>query len=111
MVWYAHIGFLYNGVDLQISKVVVMALDNNERVMKKIQERFDLGAKKYQNQIPINTGRDYMKESLEEILDLIIYIATKLVEMDPDKDIDQGQIIVDCTGDDDDWEDPQDENW
>ena len=52
-----------------------------------------------------------MKESLEEILDLIIYIATKLVEMDPDKDIDQGQIIVDCTGDDDDWEDPQDENW
>jgi hypothetical protein len=88
--------------------VNIMALSNNERVMKKIQERFNLGALRYQTEIPINTGRDYMKESLEEILDLIIYLATKLIEMDSNQDPDPEEkgIFIDCRSEEEKEENP-----
>lgn len=57
--------------------------NSNERVLKLIKERLELGQQKYKQDIPLKGegGRDNLKESLEEILDLIVYIAATILEL------------------------------
>ena len=44
----------------------------NEQVISKVQERLDLGAKKYGDTIALNDKRDMVQEGLEESLDLAV---------------------------------------
>ena len=51
--------------------------------MKLIQERLDVGQERYNGNIP-HTGtknRDNLKESLEEALDLAIYLAAEIISV------------------------------
>ena len=54
---------------------------NNEKVMDKIESRMNIGNIRFKREMPID-GTYGIKESLEECLDLAIYLAAKLVEID-----------------------------
>jgi len=56
-------------------------MTTNELILKKVEERLALGAKKYNSENVVNTGKDFTKEALEEILDSIVYVCARLVEL------------------------------
>ena len=53
----------------------------NERILKLIQRRLEVGQKKYGHENVEADGRDFEIEALEEILDCCVYIAAKLIEI------------------------------
>ena len=57
-------------------------LTSNDRVVAMIRERLDLGQKRYGQDIPLKGegGRDNFKESIEEALDMCIYLTATLLE-------------------------------
>jgi len=50
-------------------------MTNNDQILSMIKERLDIGAKKYGEQVPIDGTRDNLKESIEELLDLCVYLS------------------------------------
>lgn len=55
----------------------------NERVIDLLKERLDEGQRTYGQDIPLNGegGRDNLKESLDEALDLAIYLCATILEL------------------------------
>ena len=53
----------------------------NKKILKLIENRLLVGEKKYGHQNITNDGRDFIKEALEESLDLAVYLAAKLIEI------------------------------
>lgn len=53
----------------------------NEEVLNLIKNRLDKGAKKYGEEILVTDKRDFIVESLEEILDTCVYLACKLIQL------------------------------
>ena len=56
-------------------------MTNNQRILELISERLDIGAKKYGNQVPVDGSRDNLKESIEELLDLCVYLSAVAIEL------------------------------
>tara|TARA_X000001382_G_scaffold56505_1_gene38679 strand:+ start:3464 stop:3631 length:168 start_codon:yes stop_codon:yes gene_type:complete len=46
-----------------------------------IKQRLDIGAAKYGEQVPIDGSRDNLKESIEELLDLCVYLSAVALEL------------------------------
>ncbi len=46
-----------------------------------LKQRLDVGAVKYGEQVPIDGSRDNLKESIEELLDLSIYLTAVALEL------------------------------
>ena len=56
-------------------------MENRKRILKLISRRLDKGAHKYGHQdIDMHDGRDWVTESLEEVLDLAVYVTAKLLQ-------------------------------
>ena len=53
----------------------------NAKIIDLIRERLDLGAKKYGHENIISDDRDFIQESLEEVLDCMVYASCKLLEI------------------------------
>ena len=53
----------------------------NERILKLIKERLEVGRKKYGHENVENDGRNFTTEALEEALDCAVYLAAKLIEI------------------------------
>ena len=51
----------------------------NERILKLIQKRLQIGERKYGHENVETDDRDFIVEALEEILDCCVYVAAKLV--------------------------------
>ena len=47
----------------------------NELIINKVQERLDLGQKKYGQDVPLKDNRDYHQETIEELLDGIVSVS------------------------------------
>ena len=64
-----------------------MKTDTNTKVVDLIKGRLDMGQKKYGGSIPIRGegGRDNLKESIEEILDLAVYLGATLLELEEER--------------------------
>ena len=62
-------------------------MNSNERVLKFVKDRLDLGQSKYKQAIPLNGegGRNNLKESLDEMFDLVVYLAAEILEMEDKK--------------------------
>ena len=62
-------------------------MNSNERVLKFVKDRLDLGQSKYKQAIPLNGegGRNNLKESLDEMFDLVVYLAAEILEMEDRK--------------------------
>ena len=53
----------------------------NERILKMIEGRLNVGQKKYGHENVENDGRNFTTEALEEALDCAVYLAAKLIEI------------------------------
>lgn len=56
-------------------------MKNNQKILKLIKQRLEDGAKKYGEQVPIDGSRDNLKESIEELLDLCVYLSAVALEL------------------------------
>lgn len=60
-------------------------MDNNEEIkqiiMGAINKRFEIGKKEYGHGVIVNDGHDWVEETMEEILDALIYSAAKIIEL------------------------------
>tara|TARA_R100001594_G_scaffold87052_1_gene121454 strand:- start:12648 stop:12866 length:219 start_codon:yes stop_codon:yes gene_type:complete len=55
----------------------------NDKILTLIKERLDLGYKRYGKTADelIDTGRDFEQEALEEVLDCMVYVSARLIEL------------------------------
>ena len=53
----------------------------NKEIIKLIEERLDIGAKRYGSEDIKENGRNFIQEALEEVLDCMIYSAYKLIQL------------------------------
>ena len=53
----------------------------NERILKLIEERLEVGERKYGHENVETDGRNFITEALEEALDCAVYLAAKLIEI------------------------------
>lgn len=53
----------------------------NDKIIELIRERLELGAKKYGHENIASDDRDFIQESLEEVLDCMVYASCKLIEI------------------------------
>ena len=58
-----------------------MVKNNNKRILEMIEKRLDLGAKKYKSDVPLEDGRDFIRETLEELLDACVYLSGELLKL------------------------------
>tara|TARA_R100000329_G_scaffold151455_1_gene147683 strand:+ start:3677 stop:3907 length:231 start_codon:yes stop_codon:yes gene_type:complete len=56
-------------------------MDNNTKILYLIQERLNKGAKQYGDFVPIDGSRDNLKEALDEVLDLCVYLSAVVLEL------------------------------
>ena len=54
----------------------------NNQIVKRIEERLDIGARKYGHQMNVHDGRRWIVEALEEMLDGMVYITSKLIQIE-----------------------------
>ncbi len=54
----------------------------NEMILTRIQERMDLGGKKYGDTIDLNDKRNFLKEAIEEALDMNVYLSAFLIQIE-----------------------------
>ena len=62
-------------------------MTNNKRVLNLVKKRLNLGQEKYGQNIPLagEGGRDNLKEALEEVFDLVVYLAATLIELNDER--------------------------
>ena len=53
----------------------------NDKIIELIRERLEIGAKKYGRENIASDDRDFIQESLEEVLDCMVYASCKLIEI------------------------------
>jgi hypothetical protein len=53
----------------------------NEMILERVQGRLDLGARKYGDTIALSDKRDMIEETLEEVLDAIVYSTCALIQL------------------------------
>jgi hypothetical protein len=58
-----------------------MQSECNKEIIQLIESRMEKGRKQYGHGLLQNAGYDWVKEALEEALDLSIYLSAKLIEI------------------------------
>jgi hypothetical protein len=66
---------------------------SNEKIKTMINDRIDIGAKKYGDHIDVNDGRDWLQETLEELLDGIVYAVCELLKIKENRDVKLKSVI------------------
>lgn len=56
-------------------------MEMNDEILELIKKRMEKGRGQYGHGLLENSGYDWVKEALEEALDLSIYVAARLVEV------------------------------
>ncbi len=57
----------------------------NKEILQLIEKRLDVGAKKYGLELDPFDERDWLQETLEELLDACVYLAAKILEIKGNK--------------------------
>ena len=53
----------------------------NSEIISMIQKRLEKGKREYSDQLDPDDGRDWIKESVEEMLDCCVYLAAELLRI------------------------------
>ena len=53
----------------------------NDKIIQLIQERLEKRKRQYGDQIDVHDGRDWLTESLEEVLDCMVYVSAKILQI------------------------------
>lgn len=56
-------------------------MDCNSEIISLVKSRMEKGRKEYGHGLVQNSGYDWIKEALEEALDMSIYLSAKLIEI------------------------------
>ena len=56
-------------------------MSSNEKILKLVEERLKLGQKEYKQDVPIDGSRNHLNDTLEELIDSIVYISAKILEL------------------------------
>lgn len=74
---------IYGPVSLGLEQpgVIFSMSDCNSEIMTMIEARLAKGRKEYGHGLVQNSGYDWVKEALEEALDMSIYLSAKLIEI------------------------------
>jgi len=54
----------------------------NEMIVSRIEERFEIGKKKYGDTLSLTDKRNFLKEAVEEALDLNVYLTAFLIQIE-----------------------------
>ena len=54
----------------------------NEKIVKLIADRLEVGQKKYKQEMQFEDGRNMIRETLEELLDACVYLSTELLKLE-----------------------------
>ena len=66
---------------IEYNTQILRRTNMNERILKMIQKRLEVGERKYGHENIENDGRNFTTEALEEALDCAVYLAAKLIEI------------------------------
>ena len=55
-------------------------MNNNNDIVNLIKERLEIGKREYKQQVDVHDGRNWTQESLEEALDLAVYLSAEIVK-------------------------------
>jgi len=66
---------------IEYNTQILRRTNMNERILKMIQKRLEVGERKYGHENVENDGRNFTTEALEEALDCAVYLAAKLIEI------------------------------
>ena len=58
----------------------------NKDIIKLIEDRLEKGKREYANELNTDDGREWIKESIEEILDCCVYLAAELLKIKKKRD-------------------------
>ena len=53
----------------------------NSEIMSMIEKRLEKGKREYGDQINVYDGRDWIEETLEEVLDALVYLTAELLKL------------------------------
>lgn len=53
----------------------------NDKIIELIKERLDIGKREYGEQLDVFDGRDWEKETLEELLDACVYLSSAILKL------------------------------
>tara|TARA_R100001463_G_scaffold32360_1_gene72615 strand:- start:64 stop:276 length:213 start_codon:yes stop_codon:yes gene_type:complete len=56
-------------------------MSNNKKILKLVEGRLEMGKKEYKQDIPLDGSRNHLNDTLEELLDSIVYISAKILEL------------------------------
>ena len=59
----------------------------NVKVLQAVEERLNIGQVKYGQDIPVDDGRDWLQESIEEVLDTVVYLTNYLLILKEKRDV------------------------
>ena len=53
----------------------------NHKIIELIQKRLEIGKREYGGEVNIDDGRNWEQEALEEMLDTIVYLSARLIQL------------------------------
>ena len=53
----------------------------NDKIIELIKQRLDVGKREYGEQLDVFDGRDWEKETLEELLDACVYLSSAILKL------------------------------
>ena len=59
----------------------------NVKVLQAVEERLNIGQVKYGQDIPVDDGRDWLQESIEEVLYTVVYLTNYLLILKEKRDV------------------------
>ena len=71
-------------------------IDIREQLVNKIKGRLSLGADRYGGPLPLNDGRNFYEETLEEVLDAIIYMTAYMIKLQYERKDGKKHICKHC---------------
>tara|TARA_R100000234_G_C4989387_1_gene174784 strand:- start:129 stop:341 length:213 start_codon:yes stop_codon:yes gene_type:complete len=56
-------------------------MSNNERILRLVEERLEQGQEEYKQDVPLDGSRNHLQDTLEELIDSIVYLSAKVLEL------------------------------
>jgi len=54
----------------------------NKQIIKRIEERLEHGKKEYPDDLNVHDGRNWLKETVEELLDSLVYVTAFAIQLE-----------------------------
>lgn len=66
---------------LSSNKAEAQMPKDNKHIISLIEERLEKGKREYNEELDVHDGRDWMQETLEELLDACVYLSAQIIKI------------------------------